>query len=610
MWIHEALTSPPRGMHWVLLSSWGRSFFFALSAVSLGHALDALSSLHGGVTDTSGGNWFGDWGLHESLAAAIVAVILGSLCAYVTEALPPRLAGEQEKLWRSHVVGSVLKPEFSAPEQTPKRSHGKRHDGGKTGHADRNVSNTGEGLLFDAATTSVEQTANYRATFLAPTLASFSAPLIILVVWALWVDTKTALWLALFFISTPLIIIGAGKILRKSNATYRRKQAKATHAYLEMLEGLGTFKVLGAIDRVMARFASQTRTAMAELTALLARNQLMIIVNDAVFGIAMSTTAIGLVLLRLQAGAISVGTALAGVFLSVLLYEPVNRVGRTFYIGLGGRTHRNGIVEMFGEPPAEASTAATAHSTDASAPQAPHVQHAPEISLRDVSVDIGEKRILSDINLTIPAGSRVGIVGPSGSGKSTLLRVLAGLQPHSGEVSLDGHALSTPELLANSLLISQQPAIFGTTVADNLRIACPDATAVDMRKALRDVHLLTEIEQRPGGLDSEVGDQGNWLSGGQRRRLAIARGLLGTAPIVLLDEPTADIDRRTEGLIKESLTRLAEGRTSIMVAHRMEALSDVDLVIVVAEGRIVATGKPDELSTSNEYYARALTEES
>ncbi|ASE55549.1 ABC transporter ATP-binding protein [Corynebacterium jeikeium] len=604
MWIHEALTSPPRRMHWVLLSSWGRSFFFALSAVSLGHALDALSSLYGGVADTSGGNWFGQWGLHESLSAAIVAVILGSLCAFVTEALPPRLAGEQEKLWRSHVVGSVLKPEFSAPEQAPKQAHGRGHGSGKAGHAHRSASNTGEGLLFDAATTSVEQTANYRATFLAPTLASFSAPLIILAVWALWVDTKTALWLALFFISTPLIIIGAGKILRKSNATYRRKQAKATHAYLEMLEGLGTFKVLGAIDRVMARFASQTRTAMSELTALLARNQLMIIVNDAVFGIAMSTTAIGLVLLRLQADAISVGTALAGVFLSVLLYEPVNRVGRTFYIGLGGRTHRNGIVEVFGEPAAEASTAATAHSTKATAPQA------PEVALRNVSVDVGEKRILSDINLTIPAGSRVGIVGPSGSGKSTLLRVLAGLQPHSGEVCLDGDALSTPELLANSLLISQQPAIFGTTVADNLRIACPDATAVDMREALRDVHLLTEIEQRPGGLDSEVGDQGNWLSGGQRRRLAMARGLLGTASIVLLDEPTADIDRRTEGLIKESLTRLAEGRTSIMVAHRMEALSDVDLVIVVAEGRIVAAGKPDQLSTSNEYYARALTEES
>lgn len=603
MWIHEALTSPPRGMHWVLLSSWGRSFFFALSAVSLGHTLDALSSLHGGVTDTSGSNWFGQWGLHESLAAAIVAVILGSLCAYVTEALPPRLAGEQEKLWRSHVVGSVLNPEFSAPEQAPKHAHGRGHRGGKAGHAHRSASNTGEGILFDAATTSVEQTANYRATFLAPTLASFSAPLIILAIWALWVDTKTSLWLALFFISTPLIIIGAGKILRKSNATYRRKQAQATHAYLEMLEGLGTFKVLGAIDRVMARFASQTRTAMAELTALLARNQLMIIVNDAVFGIAMSTTAIGLVLLRLQADAISVGTALAGIFLSVLLYEPVNRVGRTFYIGLGGRTHRNGIVEVFGEPRAEAYTAATTHSTKATAP------HAPEISLRDLSVDIGEKRILCDINLKIPAGSRVGIVGPSGSGKSTLLRVLAGLQPHSGEVCLNGHALSTPELLANSLLISQQPAIFGTTIADNLRIARPDATAVDMRKALRDVHLLTEIEQRPGGLDSEVGDQGNWLSGGQRRRLNIARGLLGTAPIVLLDEPTADIDRRTESLIKESLTRLAEGRTSIMVAHRMEAISDVELVIVVAEGRIVAAGKPDKLSTSNEYCARALTEE-
>lgn len=461
-------------------------------------------------------------------------------------------------------------------------------------------------MLFDAATTSVEQTAKYRATFLAPTLASFSSPLIVLAIWTLFVDAKTALWLALFFISVPLIIIGAGKILRKSNATYRRKQAKATHAYLEMLDGLGTFKVLGAIDNVMARFAAQTRTAMSELTALLARNQLMIIVNDAVFGIAMSTTAVGLILLRLHGNAISVGTALSGIFLSVLLYEPVNRVGRTFYIGLGGRTHRNGIVNLCGAPaPHNSQSTSPTENTSLSASQ----QNAPEISLRNISVSIGNKRILSDINLTIPAGSRVGIVGPSGSGKSTLLRVLAGLQEHSGQVYINGNSRTAPELLSTSLLISQQPGIFGTTVADNLRIGHPGATTVDMREALREVRLLSDIENRPGGIESAVGDQGHWLSGGQRRRLALARGLLSPAPIVLLDEPTADIDRRTEVFIKEALTRLCTGRTSVMVAHRPEALSDIDLVVVIDNGRVVAQGNPTDIAEHNAYFASAMSKE-
>ncbi|MDO5030831.1 MAG: ABC transporter ATP-binding protein [Corynebacterium sp.] len=516
------------------------------------------------------------------------------------ETLPARCAGQEEKLWRSHVVGRVLQPDFTAHELGQHTKHGISHG--------KRVASS-EGMLFDVATTSVEQTAKYRATFLAPTLASFSSPLIVLAIWTLFVDAKTALWLALFFASVPLIIIGSGKILRKSNATYRRKQAKATHAYLEMLDGLGTFKVLGAIDNVMARFAAQTRSAMNELTALLARNQLMIIVNDAVFGIAMSTTAIGLILLRLHGNAISAGAALSGIFLSVLLYEPVNRVGRTFYIGLGGRTHRNGIVELCGAPAPYNSqfTRATKGVSLSASQHSP--QNASEISLRNVDVSIGSRRILSDINLTIPAGCRVGIVGPSGSGKSTLLRVLAGLQAHSGQVYIDGSVRTTAELLSTSLLISQQPGIFGTTVADNLRIARPDATAVDMREALRDVQLLSDIEQRPGGLESAVGDQGHWLSGGQRRRLAIARGLLNPCPIVLLDEPTADIDRRTEGLIKESLTHLCAGRTSITVAHRPEALSDIDLVIVIDNGRVVVQGRPADVAEHNAYFARAMSKE-
>lgn len=582
MWIHEALFSPPRGSRLGLILGWARSALLTLAAVFIGSAVNSL------LLDGRG--------LVSSLTWSGVCAVTAAICGGFAEAQPGLLAGHEEKLWRQKVLSAAISGEANTDSQTGGHGTTRKDPGGGT-------HNSQEGVLIDAATSSVEQTAGYRVSFLTPTLGSFTSPLIILALWAVLIDLPSAGFLALFIFAVPLIIFGAGKILRRSNAEYRRKQALATHSYLEMLEGLGTLKVLGAMGRARDAFARSARSAMQELTRLLARNQLMIVVNDAVFSILMSGTAIALVLFRLHAGAISPGTALAGVLVSVLLYEPIDRVGRTFYIGLGGRAHRDGLVSMVGEPDYETE------NTRSQSKYQPF-SHPLEVQLRNVRVDIDGKRILHDITVDIAPGAHIAIVGPSGSGKTTLLRVLSGLQECEGQVCFNGHATSAEARRGKVFVAKQLPGIFSTTVADNLRLANPEATDEELESALRNAHLWEEMATRPGGLYSAVGDRGTQLSGGQRRRLAIARAFLRFDELLLLDEPTADLDRTTERLIHRSLAELTKNRTTITVAHRLDAITDADEVIVLSDGHIVARGTPEELRSAEGYFANALRAES
>ncbi|WP_245532958.1 ABC transporter ATP-binding protein [Corynebacterium ulceribovis] len=563
-----------------------------ISAVFIGAAVDSLL-------------FDGNTGATSALIGAGVSALTAALCGGFAEAQPGYLAGREEKLWRRAVLSAAIAGEVKATPPGPRSGH----PGQSPTPQESTSQETKEGILIDAATSCVAQTAGYRATFLTPTLGSFTSPLIILLLWALLIDAVSAGLLALFIVAVPLVIYWAGKLLRRSNAEYRRKEAHATHRYLEMLEGLGTLKVLGAMGKARDSFAASARTAMRELTRLLAQNQLMIVVNDAVFSILMSGTAIALVLYRLHDGAISPGDALAGVFVSVLLYEPIDRVGRTFYIGLGGRAHRDSLVAMVGEP--DYRTADTCTSCRALQSAQDSTASAPlSVSLRNINVHIAGNHILRDITLDVAPGKHVAIVGPSGSGKSTLLRVLSGLQECDGQVLFNDQLTDCASRRGKVFLANQVPGIFSTTVADNLRVANPTASDKELQEALRSAHLWDEIADRPGALESSVGDRGSQLSGGQRRRLAIARAFLRPSQLVLLDEPTADLDRTTERLIHRSLAELTHGRTTITVAHRLDAVTDADMVIVLADGHVVASGTPEELKSSDGYFLNALRAES
>ncbi|WP_058234502.1 ATP-binding cassette domain-containing protein [Devriesea agamarum] len=597
MWIREALLDPPPGARLGVALGWLRTGLLALAGLGVGATVDAALAGRS---------------LLAPALLTLVAAILGALCGGVAEAVPLRIQGHQEQQWRRRVLEAALSEQ--GIQSTPARhGAGQGHHAGQGGHAaqghhagqGRHGDQSGEGQIIDAATVGVEKTAAYRAGFLGPTLAAFTAPLIVLVMWAIGIDIVSAAVLTGFVALVPIVIVVAGKRLRRPNHEYRRREASAASRYMEMLEGLGTMKVLGAVGRMREAFAESARSAMQELGTLLARNQRMIIVNDAVFGLLMSGVACLLILLRLADGAMSPGGAIAGLLMTVLLAEPIDRVGRTFYVGLAGRARRDQLDHLV-HPSA---------SEDLSSPKPVAMAgdvdtDAPDLELRNLSVQRGGREILREINLRIPAGSRLVIVGPSGAGKTTLLRALAGLHTVSGEILANGQPVHPTALRSLDSRVDQHPGILGTTVADNLRLVAPQATDDELRAALSKAHLWDEILAMPEGLNSPVGQQGSYLSGGQRRRLAIARAFLRDRPVLLLDEPTADLDRATEHRVRESLGDVSRGRTVITVAHRLSTTRDADLIAVIEDGHLTAWGTPAELASRPGYYAQALLAES
>ncbi|MFC4275644.1 ABC transporter ATP-binding protein [Achromobacter aloeverae] len=209
------------------------------------------------------------------------------------------------------------------------------------------------------------------------------------------------------------------------------------------------------------------------------------------------------------------------------------------------------------------------------------------------------KPALRALDLSIPAGQRVGIVGLSGAGKSTLLAMLQrAYQPTSGRILVDGQDLQ--DLRIDSLravlgVVPQDISLFRRSVMENIRYGRPDAGDGEVLQAARQAHCLEFIERLPQGLDTLVGERGAQLSGGQRQRIGIARAFLKDSPILLLDEATSSLDSQSELLVKEALERLMRGRTVIAVAHRLSTLARYDRILVLDAGSVVQDGTLCEL---------------
>ncbi|MFC6661333.1 ABC transporter ATP-binding protein [Deinococcus multiflagellatus] len=215
--------------------------------------------------------------------------------------------------------------------------------------------------------------------------------------------------------------------------------------------------------------------------------------------------------------------------------------------------------------------------------------------------------VLRNVTLTIPAGQRVALLGESGAGKSTLLGLLTRTHdPQQGRVSLDGADLR--DLTLNSLhthtaVMAQDTFLFHDTVAANVRYARPDATDAEVHAALQAAHALGFVQALPDGLNTVVGERGVRLSGGQRQRLSIARTLLARPTVLLLDEPTSAVDAQSEAQVVAALGALMQGRTALIVTHRLSLARTADRVVVVREGSIVEDGPPDVLRRHGGAYA-------
>lgn len=219
-----------------------------------------------------------------------------------------------------------------------------------------------------------------------------------------------------------------------------------------------------------------------------------------------------------------------------------------------------------------------------------------------------EHPAIDGIDLVVRAGETLALVGPSGAGKSTLFDLLLRFfDPQQGEILVEGlpiQQLDPADLRRCFALVSQNPALFFGSVADNLRYGRPEATDAEVEAAARAAHAHEFIERLPQGYQTHLGEAGLGLSGGQRQRLAIARALLSDAPILLLDEATSALDAESEHLIQQALPELMRGRTTLVIAHRLATVKNADRIAVIDRGRLQAIGTHGELVLSNPLYAR------
>ena len=425
------------------------------------------------------------------------------------------------------------------------------------------------------ATEGVEAVGALAGTFLPQLIAGMSIPILIAVIVA-FIDWPTAVVLVAVLPLIPMMLRLLEKRFASVSARYRATEDQLAARFLDGIQGLRTLKTLDRADDYGDTLADDAEALRIETMRLLRVNQLALFAVDTLFTAGTVVAAAVMAAVRLGAGAITIGEAVAIVLLGVMLIEPLSQIGRYFYVGALGRASATEIEGFL----------SSASGTDARSGHAPATERG-RIEIDGVTFRYPHgSEAIRDLGLSVSPGERLALVGPSGSGKTTVAHLILGLlEPDAGEVRVGGGAV----------LVPQRPYLFHGTVASNLKIAKPNARDPEMWAALEAAQMAEALAESELGLNSPVGERGLDLSGGEVQRLAIARAFLVDAQIVVLDEPTSNVDLESEALLRQAIDSLMADRTLVVIAHRWSTIAGMDRVAVLDDGRVDRILKDEEI---------------
>jgi len=423
----------------------------------------------------------------------------------------------------------------------------------------------------------------FKLTFFGPMIASAISPLVVLVVVAVAIDWFSALVLLVAVPAIPLLVAGFQMAFRKVSGNSREARQKLAAEYLDAIQGLTTLGLLNASARTHDRLEASGEANRRSIMKLLASNQLVLLIVDGVFSLFMIGAVAWLAIARFDAGHIGFGQAVSLILISLVLLEPLGKVGEFFYVGMGGLAAQRGM-RGFLSSPVRVVSGPGLLPDDASGSQ-------PLVEFRDAHFSYGDLEVLRGVNLSVHRGEHVAIVGASGAGKSTIAGLVQRNIPIAqGQLFLrgvDATSLQTPQARSLSATVGQTTFLFTGTLRANLLIARADAEDSQLWEVLETANLAQEIRDMPLGLDTVVGERGYSLSGGQAQRLAIARALLADAPLLILDEPTSQVDLEGEAAILAAIEKAVQGRTVLTIAHRPSTLRSVDRILKLEDGQLV-----------------------